>query len=208
MVAEENGRWKYECEEPRDQKQRLCANGAVCVAYASLGQPAKLSRNNHSTFCFRCEERRIDAKLASGTGLQEVNASAAGDAQAVTRGVSGPRCEESAATTNPCNQRASTRWFSQYLCKDCATRARRLGLMHIPPEIPRELTPRELTEAPGWWYTMTEVANALGVDTRQVREWLDAGKLRRAPRGEGQRVRVTANSFEAFLRRRGRESST
>jgi excisionase family DNA binding protein len=190
------------------KKQRLCANGAVCVAYASLGQPAKLSRNNRSAFCFRCEERRIDAKLASGTGLRGVNDPAAVDAREVTRGVPGPRCEGNAATSTPCNERASTRWFSQYLCKDCATRARRLGRMHIPPEVPVKLTPRELTEAPGWWYTMREVANALGVDTRQVREWLDAGKLRRAPRGEGQRVRVTANSFEAFLRRRGRKSST
>jgi hypothetical protein len=50
-----------------------CANGTKCVAYPTLGEPAKLSRGNPGTWCFACEERRattevdmVAARLESG----------------------------------------------------------------------------------------------------------------------------------------------
>jgi hypothetical protein len=40
-----------------------CANGVHCVAYPTLGEPAKLSRGNPGPWCFACEERRATAGL-------------------------------------------------------------------------------------------------------------------------------------------------
>ncbi len=43
-----------------------CSNGRGCVAYSTLGEPAKLSRSNPGPVCFACEERRIAAELEAG----------------------------------------------------------------------------------------------------------------------------------------------
>lgn len=40
-----------------------CSNGADCVAYSTLGEPAKLSRGNPGPWCFACAERRIAAEV-------------------------------------------------------------------------------------------------------------------------------------------------
>jgi hypothetical protein len=40
-----------------------CSNGKRCVAYPTLGEPAKLSRGNPGPRCFACEERRAVAQL-------------------------------------------------------------------------------------------------------------------------------------------------
>jgi hypothetical protein len=40
-----------------------CTNGADCVAYPFLGEPAKLSRGNPGPSCFACEERRVAAEV-------------------------------------------------------------------------------------------------------------------------------------------------
>ena len=42
-----------------------CSNGASCVAYPTLGEPAKLSRSNPGPTCFACEERRVAAELGA-----------------------------------------------------------------------------------------------------------------------------------------------
>jgi hypothetical protein len=39
-----------------------CANEEACVAFPSLGEPAKLSRGNPGPMCFRCEERDFDVQ--------------------------------------------------------------------------------------------------------------------------------------------------
>jgi hypothetical protein len=39
-----------------------CANEEACVAFPSVGEPAKLSRGNPGPMCFRCEERDFDAQ--------------------------------------------------------------------------------------------------------------------------------------------------
>ena len=40
-----------------------CSSGTECVAYAALGQPAKLSRSNPGPRCFACEERWAKTQL-------------------------------------------------------------------------------------------------------------------------------------------------
>jgi hypothetical protein len=57
-----------------------CSNGAKCVAFPTLGEPAKLSSGNPGPRCFACEERsaisalkRAVAKETKGTGSQEAN---------------------------------------------------------------------------------------------------------------------------------------
>jgi hypothetical protein len=59
-----------------------CANGARCVAYPTLGEPAKLSRGNPGPRCFACEEQRVTsalkreaAKEKKGSPRQEANES-------------------------------------------------------------------------------------------------------------------------------------
>jgi hypothetical protein len=42
-----------------------CSNGASCVAYPTLGEPAKLSRSNPGPRCFACEERRVASELGA-----------------------------------------------------------------------------------------------------------------------------------------------
>jgi hypothetical protein len=48
--------------------RRLCANNERCVAFAQLGEPAKLSRSNTGRVCFRCSERKMDADLEGCQG--------------------------------------------------------------------------------------------------------------------------------------------
>jgi hypothetical protein len=57
-----------------------CTNGAKCVAYPTLGEPAKLSRGNPGPRCFACEEQRGTSALKraaaneqKGTPRQEAN---------------------------------------------------------------------------------------------------------------------------------------
>jgi len=52
------GRWMM-----RGPAALRCSNGADCVAYSTLGEPAKLSRGNPGPWCFACEERRIAAEV-------------------------------------------------------------------------------------------------------------------------------------------------
>jgi hypothetical protein len=47
----------------REPAALRCSNGVNCVAYPTLGEPAKLSRSNPGPRCFACEERRVAAEL-------------------------------------------------------------------------------------------------------------------------------------------------
>ncbi len=48
---------------PKPAAAPRCANGARCVAYPTLGEPAKLSRGNPGPWCFACEERQAAVEL-------------------------------------------------------------------------------------------------------------------------------------------------
>jgi len=49
-----------------------CLNGTECVAYPTLGQPAKLSRSNSGPTCFACEERRVASEQKVIVAKEEV----------------------------------------------------------------------------------------------------------------------------------------
>jgi hypothetical protein len=49
-----------------------CSNGAHCVAYPALGEPAKLSRSNPGPRCFACEERRAASAQKVTAAKKEV----------------------------------------------------------------------------------------------------------------------------------------
>lgn len=50
-----------------------CSNGTNCVAYRTLGEPAKLSRGNPGPWCFACEERRaaVEVETAAAKSKDE-----------------------------------------------------------------------------------------------------------------------------------------
>jgi hypothetical protein len=51
--------------------KRYCARGESCKAFPQLGEPAKLSAHNRASICFKCEESRIAAQLASSAPTRE-----------------------------------------------------------------------------------------------------------------------------------------
>ena len=74
MGTENSSMTQKTAAEPR------CSNGAKCVAYPTLGEPAKLSRGNPGPRCFACEERRVTsalkreaAKARKVASMQEAN---------------------------------------------------------------------------------------------------------------------------------------
>jgi hypothetical protein len=48
-----------------------CANGEECVAYAQLGEPAKLSRYNEEDVCSACSKRKLDEEVAAASGVPQ-----------------------------------------------------------------------------------------------------------------------------------------
>ena len=48
-----------------------CSNGTRCVAYPTLGEPAKLSRGNPGPRCFACEERRVASELKTAADKKQ-----------------------------------------------------------------------------------------------------------------------------------------
>jgi hypothetical protein len=48
-----------------------CSSGERCVAYTSLGEPARLSRGNPGPRCFACEERRAASRLKAAPAREE-----------------------------------------------------------------------------------------------------------------------------------------
>ena len=48
-----------------------CSNGIRCVAYPTLGEPAKLSSGNPGPRCFACEERRVASELETAAAKKK-----------------------------------------------------------------------------------------------------------------------------------------
>lgn len=48
-----------------------CSSGVHCVAYRTLGEPAKLSSGNPGPRCFACEERRVASELEAHGATSE-----------------------------------------------------------------------------------------------------------------------------------------
>ena len=186
-------------------QKRLCVNGTACTAYAALGQPAKLSRSNRGKVCFRCEERRIDARLERvGRPRRDDNPalSRTTATRVRKRGVtisqisampSGPRCCVNYNSDTPCTRPAVSEWLTTYLCEEHEQDAR-----EIAPEEPLiRLTCPASHDLPGWWFAPEEAAELLGVCSGTVREWVYSGKIEKVSSG-GQRVRICGESLRAF----------
>jgi hypothetical protein len=90
-----------------------CSNGVNCVAYATLGEPVKLSRGNPGPLCFACEERRAASEVEklAGESRGEHSAQARGSHKAKRSGRNGgnrpkvhlcmkPSCERPVAEHN------------------------------------------------------------------------------------------------------------
>jgi len=57
-----------------------CSNGAKCVAFPTLGEPAKLSSGNPGPRCFACEERSAISALKRAAAARERKAAGLQDA--------------------------------------------------------------------------------------------------------------------------------
>jgi hypothetical protein len=168
--------------------KRLCANGTVCVAYAALGQPAKLSRSNRAKVCFRCEERRVDARLQRvGRHHRDV------DLAPLSAIPFGPRCCVNYNSDAPCTRPAVSMWLTTYLCEEHEQDARKIA----PEEPVIRLTWPSARDLPGWWFTPEEAAALLGVRSGRVLEWLNAGEIEKVGSPSG-RVRICGESLRAF----------
>jgi hypothetical protein len=166
--------------------KRLCANGTACVAYAALGQPAKLSRSNRAKVCFRCEERRVDARLQRvGRHHRDV------DPAPIT--AQGPRCCVNYNSDAPCTRPAVSVWLTTYLCEEHEQEARKIA----PEESVIRLMWPPARDLPGWWFTPEEAAALLGVRSGRVLEWVNAGKMEKVGNPSG-RVRICGESLRAF----------
>jgi hypothetical protein len=170
-------------------KKRLCANGTACVAYAALGQPAKLSRSNRAKVCFRCEERRVDARLQGvGRHHRDVDLS---PLSAIPFGR--PRCCVNYNSHAPCTRPAVSVWLTTYLCEEHEQDARKIA----PEEPIIRLTWPPAHDLPGWWFTPEEAAALLGVRSSRVLEWVYAGEIEKVGSPSG-RVRICGESLVAF----------
>jgi hypothetical protein len=96
-----------------------CSNGAGCVAYPALGEPAKLSRGNPGPRCFACEERRVAAEL-------EAVAARSRDEQHRKANASRPgnKPEERTCTKRPCERPVAERDGAAFVCREHAAASR------------------------------------------------------------------------------------
>jgi hypothetical protein len=98
-----------------------CSNGAGCVAYPALGEPAKLSRGNPGPRCFACEERRVAAEL-------EAVAACSRDEQHRKANRSRPgkrdKPEERTCTKRPCERPVAERDGAAVVCREHAEASR------------------------------------------------------------------------------------
>ena len=98
---------------PKPAAEPRCANGARCVAYPTLGEPAKLSRGNPGPWCFACEERQAaveleaivdkpkDERLRKASGSRKANRSRrSGSSKPKERTCMKPSCERPVAERN------------------------------------------------------------------------------------------------------------
>ena len=98
-----------------------CSNGASCVAYPALGEPAKLSRSNPGPRCFACEERRVAAELeaVAACSRDERHRNANG-----SRPGKGNKPEERTCTKRFCERPVAGRDGAAGVCREHAEASR------------------------------------------------------------------------------------
>ena len=112
---------------PRPAAVPRCVNGVRCVAYPTLGEPAKLSRGNPGPWCFACEERRATVELEAtldrpkderhrkGSGSRKTNRS---------RRSGSNRPKERICTKPSCERPVAERSGLAVLCREHAEESR------------------------------------------------------------------------------------
>ncbi len=98
-----------------------CSNGARCVAYPTLGGPAKLSRGNPGPRCFACEERRIASELE---GAAASSKTAQGPNGSRSRLSERQGARERLCAEHSCTRLAVEREGAAYLCGEHAAVSR------------------------------------------------------------------------------------
>jgi hypothetical protein len=98
-----------------------CSNGASCVAFTTLGEPAKLSRSNPGPRCFACEERRVAAELGAVASHSRDEQHRKGKRQRSGRG---NRSKEHTCTRPSCERPAAVRDGAAVVCREHAEESR------------------------------------------------------------------------------------
>lgn len=98
-----------------------CSNGARCVAYPTLGGPAKLSRGNPGPRCFACEERRIASELEEAAARSKTKQGPNGSRSRLSEH-QGSR--ERLCAEHSCTRLAVEREGAAYLCGEHAAVSR------------------------------------------------------------------------------------
>jgi hypothetical protein len=94
-----------------------CSNGASCVAYPTLGEPAKLSRSNPGPRCFACEERRVAAELRAVRSKEEQHRKA-------RRSGRGNKPKERTCMKPACERPVAERDGAAVVCREHAAESR------------------------------------------------------------------------------------
>jgi hypothetical protein len=92
-----------------------CSNGASCVAYPALGEPAKLSRSNPGPSCFACEERRVASELEAVAARSKANRSRPGK---------GKEPQERICMKQPCGRPVAEQDGAAVVCREHAEASR------------------------------------------------------------------------------------
>jgi hypothetical protein len=104
-----------------------CSNGTKCVAYPTLGEPAKLSRGNPGPWCFACEERRAatEVEMIAGESRGEHSGKARGSRKAKRSGRSGGnRPQERLCMKPSCERPVAERNGMAVVCREHAEESR------------------------------------------------------------------------------------
>ncbi len=104
-----------------------CSNGRNCVAYPTLGEPAKLSRGNPGPWCFACEERRAatEAEMVADESKDEHSGKARGSRKAKRSGRSvGNRPKERLCMRPSCGRPVAERNGIAAVCREHAEESR------------------------------------------------------------------------------------
>jgi hypothetical protein len=104
-----------------------CTNGVNCVAYPTLGEPAKLSRGNPGPVCFACEERRAayEVEMLAGDPRGEHSGQARGSHKAKQLGQKGGnRPKEHLCMKPSCERPVAVRNGMAVVCREHAEQSR------------------------------------------------------------------------------------
>jgi hypothetical protein len=112
---------------PKPAAAPRCANGARCVAYPTLGEPAKLSRGNPGPRCFACEERRATVELEAAVDMakDEGHRKASGSRKMSRSRRSGSNKPKERNCMKPSCERPVVKWRgTALLCREHAEESR------------------------------------------------------------------------------------